>query len=429
MRNVRTITVAAALLLVSTGARAAGFGINEHSARAMAMGGAFTAIADSPAAIFFNPAGMVQQEGLNIELGATMIAPSNSYRGFVPGTSNEVEVDGVASIFLLPNFYASYRIHEMVSAGVGFYLPYGLTVEWDKNVDIGGGKTTGWWGRGVIEKITLQTMFINPTVAVQIHPRVLVGAGLTIIPAHVEMSRGVTSSADPADDVDIHLAGEDLGFSATAGVLVKVLPDLLNVGLTYRGGASFVFEGQAAFSKDGSPNNIPAALRQRLTDGPVEAPMNLPHVISFGLAAFPTEKLNIGFNLDVITWSVYEELKVTFKESEELSSATPKDWRNTISIRIGGEYKILDNLAVRTGFVFDQAPEPAYTLGPELPDGDRYIVNIGAGYRFAMGLYVDLAYMWLTTGENKSGDYNPVVGVYKASAHLLGLSVGYGLSL
>jgi long-chain fatty acid transport protein len=429
MKNVSTVTVAAALLLCSSGAWAAGFGINEHSARAMAMGGAFTAIADSPAAIFFNPAGMVQQEGLNLELGATMIAPSNSYTGLVPGTNNEVEVDGVAGVFLLPNIYASYRIHEMVSAGIGFYLPYGLTVEWKDTVDIGGGKTTGWWGRGVIEKITLQTMFINPTVAVQIHPRVMVGAGLTIIPAHVEFQRAVTSSADPADDVDVRLAGDDLAFSATAGVLVKVLPDLLNVGLTYRGGASFNFEGQAAFSKDGSPNNIPPALRQRLIDGPVAAPMNLPHVISFGLAAFPTEKLNIGFNLDVITWSVYEQLQINFTETEELSSTIPKNWRNTISIRLGAEYKVLDNLAVRTGFVFDQAPEPAYSLGPELPDGDRYIVNIGAGYKFDMGLYVDLAYMWLTTGESKTGDYNPVVGSYKASAHLVGLSVGYGLSL
>jgi long-chain fatty acid transport protein len=423
------LTTALALSLFSFQVFAAAFGINEHGAKPMGIGGAYGAIADTPSAIFFNPAGLAMQEGLQLELGATLIAPYNSYRGIAPGTATEVEVPGVSNLFLLPTLYASYRLHEMVAVGIGMYAPYGLTTEWSEDEINVNGTNVGWFGRGTNIRTAIQTLFINPTVAVQVHPRILIGAGLAIVPGHVEVRRAVTNSAFVRDDVMVDLAGEDVGFGATAGVLVKVLPELLNVGLTYRGGVSFTMEGQAVFSKDGSANNIPAGLRTRLVDGAVEAAFNTPHVISFSLAAFPMEELTIGFSLDVITWSVLKELAIDFKDNPELSSALPLDWRNTVAVRIGAEYKVLPQLPVRAGFIFDQAPEPAHTLGATLPDGDRYILSLGVGYQLDMGLYADLAYMFVTTGDNKTSDNNKLVGVYQAGAHLVGLSIGYKLDM
>lgn len=418
-----TAIVLTGLVLCSSRASASGFGLNEFSARVMGMGGAFTAIADSPAATFFNPAGLATIDGLSIEVGGTMVTPGASFRGFAPGTSTEMTVNAVRNYFLLPNLHISYRIHDMVAAGFGLTTPYGLTMEWPNTVEVNG-KTRGWWGRHIIQKIALQTIFLNPTVAVKVHPRITIGAGLTIIPAHVELMRAVTSSEFVADDVDFRMVGHDTGFAATGGVLVKVLPDLMNVGLTYRGGTSFTFAGKGAFTKDGSGANVPAGLRTRLKDGEGEAALNLPHVISFGLAVFPTKELNIGFNFDVITWSVYDKLEILFKDNPDLNTKQIKDWRNTVTIRIGAEYFIIPKLPIRAGFIFDQAPTPATTLGPELPDGDRYEFTVGTGYSFA-GVYVDLAYQFVTTGDVKGADSAPLDGVYRADAHLVGLSLGY----
>ena len=50
---------------------AGGFQLNENSARALGMGGAFTAIADDPSAIYFNGAGLTQFSGINFMLGST----------------------------------------------------------------------------------------------------------------------------------------------------------------------------------------------------------------------------------------------------------------------------------------------------------------------------------------------------------------------
>ena len=63
--NLRTIPLGLVLLAVFSpaAAQAAGFGIYEQGARAMGTAGAFTARADDPSAIYFNPAGLAHLEG------------------------------------------------------------------------------------------------------------------------------------------------------------------------------------------------------------------------------------------------------------------------------------------------------------------------------------------------------------------------------
>lgn len=424
--------IAIAGLVVGAGqARAAGFGINEHSARAMGMANAYTAVADSPGTMFFNPAGIAQLEGLQLEAGVTMIAPLTSYTGNIPGTSTEVTFDtqlvSEEGPAFLPNIYASYRIHELVAAGVGFYAPYGLTVLWPESTSANG-QDVSWWGRGIVQRIALETIFLNPTVAVKVHDRVYVGAGVNVIKSAVTLDRRVTLSSSLEDDIDVKLSADTWGVGATAGVLIKVLPDLLNVGINYRSAAKLSFEGSAGFTKDGSVDNIATGLRTRLVDDNVEGELTLPHVIGFGIAAFPLDDLTVGFNFEVTTWSTYDELAFDFENNPELSSSEPKNWENAITVRVGAEYRLLPALALRAGFIFDQSPVPQASLGPELPDGDRYEFTLGGGYEF-LDFRVDLAYQFLTTGELETIDASPLQGTYTAAAHLVGLSLGYKLDI
>ena len=116
-RFLAAIICSGAMVLGSADAGAAGFGINENSARAMGMAGAFTAVANSPSAGFWNPAGLATQTGLDIEAGMTMITPAASYSGIAPGTTTEVDVDAERNFFYLPNLHAAYRIHDRVEIG------------------------------------------------------------------------------------------------------------------------------------------------------------------------------------------------------------------------------------------------------------------------------------------------------------------------
>ena len=63
-------------------------------------------------------------------------------------------------------------------------------------------------------------------------------------------------------------------------------------------------------------------------------------------------------------------------------------------------------------------------MSPSLPDCDRVDVSFGAGYEFDFGLVVDVAYMYVHfLGRASTGEAFP--GSYEASAHLMGLSLGY----
>jgi long-chain fatty acid transport protein len=428
------IAIIISVALSSATARGAGFGLNEHGADAMGMAGAVTALANRPSTIFFNPAGIGDLRGLQIDVGLTMVTPGAFYKGIAPGTSTEVSVDAVRSYFWLPNVHATYRIHKHIAAGFGMYVPYGLTMEWPDSVSVDG-KSTGWWGRGVVRKISLETIYFNPTAAVMIHPRIFVGGGVTIAKAAVGLNRAVAFSSDPTQDVNIELSAGDVAVGGTAGVLVKVIPEMLNAGFTFRSGVKFSFDGNAVFTKNGKGSDVPAPLRSQLVDSPANAALNLPHVFSFGVAAFPSTKLTLGFVADVITWSSYDKLAVIFKDVNDptkintsLSTSEPRNWVNTVCIRLGAEYRILDELPVRIGFIYDQGPPPPSTVGPELPDGDRYEFSIGGGYVYK-SFKVDVAYQFLTTGTIVPSASAPLQGSYVSNAHLVGLTLGYALDI
>ncbi len=430
MSRVRAVLVlSACLLLCPAGLRASGFGINENSARVMGMGGAFTGVVDSAAAVYWNPAGLAQLQGLNLELGLTYITAAADYTGEVPGSSGAMaSVDAKRGHFFLPSLHASYAISDRVVVGFGIYVPYGLTMEWPDRVNVGGGEVS-WWGRGIVRKISLETIYFNPTAAIRLHRRVYLGLGFNAVRAAVDLERAVTFSDDLDDDIDFAFSADDVGFGATAGLLFRAIPDLINVGLTYRSGVNLAFKGEAAFTKDGDGAKVPASLRTTLVDGPARAELALPHVISVGIGAFPMEGLTVGFSIDVITWSSYDKLAISFPSTPALNQSEPKEWNNSITVRVGAEYEVLEkNLPLRLGFVFDQGPAPSATLGPELPDGDRYEFTLGVGYRVSR-FSLDLAYQVLFTGKIDTHESVPLPGTYTSTAHLVGLSLGYSLDI
>ncbi|HJX16451.1 MAG TPA: outer membrane protein transport protein, partial [Candidatus Deferrimicrobiaceae bacterium] len=73
MRIGKVLAFLVVLLFAATSAMAGGFRLPEAGAKAMSMGFAFTAQANDPSAIYFNPAGIVQLEGNNVKVGVTYI--------------------------------------------------------------------------------------------------------------------------------------------------------------------------------------------------------------------------------------------------------------------------------------------------------------------------------------------------------------------
>jgi len=95
------------LFLAAVPAFPSGFQVNTQGARAMGMGLAFTAVANDPSAIFYNPAGLGWQKHFEVEVGGSALTKTqgdftgeNPY----PGVS-DVEKEHKTT-FILPTVYA-----------------------------------------------------------------------------------------------------------------------------------------------------------------------------------------------------------------------------------------------------------------------------------------------------------------------------------
>jgi long-chain fatty acid transport protein len=316
-----SVLVVLAAALASAPARGAGFGISEQSASATGRACAVTAVADTPSAIYYNPAGLGMQKGLGIEAGVTLIVPLGSHED--PATG--LVTDSETSLFYPPTVYVSYRLPERIAFGLGFFVPYGLGITWPE----------GWTGFEKVESIELQAYFINPTVAWSPLEWLSVGAGVDIVRSIVDLRKGINFIDEHGS---LHAGASAWGFGGNAGLLLRLLGGRLSFGLSYRSAVRFEFTGNADFT-------VPAAFALLLEDQPIETDLTLPHVLSMGIAGKPVSMLTLSADLIVTTWSTFKEFGLNFPgdmvkpESEKLSQTEPRNWRNTWALRFGAEVR------------------------------------------------------------------------------------------
>lgn len=122
----RKLLVALSIIGITTSlAYSNGFQINEQGAKALGMGGAFVAQADDPSAVYFNPAGITQLEKFQFSIGISPITPSATFKSDQTGK----DTDAKKQTFYIPNFYATLKMTDSLSFGLGAFSNFGLATE------------------------------------------------------------------------------------------------------------------------------------------------------------------------------------------------------------------------------------------------------------------------------------------------------------
>ena len=153
----------------------AGFLVYNQDAAAAGMGDSFTAIADNPSAVFYNPAGINQLEGTQLRSGFHFISFNTSFRGAESGKRTDMKTDFAA----LLNGYLTHKINDRISIGGGIFTPFGLVSEWPN----------GWEGSAVATYSELRTFFVNPVISIQVHPRLSLAAGINYVYSDFKIRR------------------------------------------------------------------------------------------------------------------------------------------------------------------------------------------------------------------------------------------------
>ncbi len=386
---------------------AGGFQLNEHGARAMGMGGAFTAVADDPSAMYFNGAGLTQLYGWNIMAGTSFIAPSSEFRGILPDvTSYKTK----AQTFIIPNAYVTYGAKDW-AAGLSFNVPFGLGTEWP----------TDWPGRYLALKTDVRCYTITGEGAYKLMDNLSVSAGLVFSFGTVTITEKNPQTPFPGDAF-ITLDGKDnSAFGYSFGVLYKPIPKLSF-------GASF--HSQIKYNFTGTATTVGASqLAANLPAGAISADLTTPFNLTFGAAYDVMPELKLSLDFQYVGWSSYDTLAVNFANVPRVAS--PRLYDNSYIIRFGAEYKLTSELAIDAGIYFDNNPVKPQYVNPSLPDANRICPSIGVNYLVTPHFTVAASYLFIRSSEltvtNSAEGNPPFNGTYNSFANIGSISLSYSL--
>lgn len=407
----RVLFVAACLLGLAQTAFGAGFGLYEMGARGNALGGAMTAKADDPSAVYFNPAGITQLPGTQVQAGMSMIAPNTRIN------INGQDTKGENNVWLVPNAYATWQAAERVWLGLGVFSRYGLGTELDEN----------WVGRYNNYNAVVQSLSFNPNIAFKLTDALSLAFGLEVMRFELDLRRKVPGGVTPPQsDIDMQLKGDNVGYGFDVALHYKPT-DWLAFGATYRSQVEQSVRGRAKFSK-GSQSIFPFTAIYNDTN--VQGRIVLPESLSVGVVVYPMDKLSIEANAIYTAWSSYNALNVSFSNlgGRSAVSNTTKNWRDVMRYSLGVEYKALPWLDLRVGYVYDEDPVQSKYADYMVPSNNRHIFSFGPGFHVG-GFDIDLSYSYLMI-QSRTVSAPVTAGVYPShfhngDAHIVGLSIGY----
>ena len=414
MRGWKIVSMLLVLLFTASMSFAAGFRLPEAGVKAMGMGFAFTAQADDPSAIYFNPAGLTQLKGQNVMLGVTYVRENGGeFTGSTLLTGGATVSETQKDLnFYIPNAYYTRTTNSgNVAYGIGIFAPFGLGQEYEnKNTSI---------FRNQVTKIDLMTIVVNPTIAFNINEFLSVGVGIDYMYGKVEYDK-IPVFSFGSFKTSLEGSGDAWGYNF--GILLKATKNL-KVGFNYRSPFRLdLKDGDFKASDNTSVFPFPYSVALPMGETKASGTLKLPATAALGVS-YTLDRLTLTADADWTFWSSYKELKITNATVGAYTSRSSKDWKDVCALRLGAEVRVTDPLAIRAGLVYDPSPVPADTMGPELPDAHRFNYMLGVGYKVA-NWTIDVAGMYVDKFDRTVS--NPQFnGTWTGNAWLAGLDVAY----
>ncbi len=455
---VLSAAVVQAAMSIAPSARAQGFSVYEHDACAMARGGtAVAAPCNTASAVFFNPAGVlgVGAKPWTLQGGVTLIQPVGSFTDSL----TRVQTDLKKATYPVPSGYLSHQFSSRFAAAIGVFAPYGLTTEWP--VDFA--------GRYLAYKTTLASIYVQPTVAVELTRGVQLGVGVDYVHASAQVHRRLDASAqtETASGQTITLAmlgvppGTDFadvffdvsgdGWGGHAGLLWKAT-DQLTFGIRYLSQVKVNFSGNATFTPvatgitlaAGDPllgGLLPAGTSletalfaqggSKIAKQGASTTVTMPDQLVAGVAFKVTPKLTLMADWQYTDWAKFQDLALHL-DAADTTLTEYEHYMATNAFRAAFDWQATRSIALRGGFLTHKGASPDQTVTPMLPEGQRFEGTVGAGIQVTPALRLDVAYQYIQQQNRRGRMTDPVgrdplptdnTGLYKFTANLFGASV------
>lgn len=423
----RPVSIPLALLffLAAVPAFPSGFQVNTQGARAMGMGLAFTAVANDPSAIFFNPAGLGWQKHFEVQIGSSFLTKvqgdfvgENPY----PGVSNR-ETEHKTT-FVLPTLYVVAPLTSEINLGLGLFSQYGLGFRWDN--------AETFSGRFVAQNAVIQSVDLNPVLSFQATPAIAIAVGADYRVSKVQLEKNqpaINPFTNSVVDVAHIKLNSDLtsnhGWGWNAGILVRPIPQL-SFGAAYRSAITVDYSGSATFQQRTTGNaQFDAIVASQLPQGthPVNTKIDFPSSVNLGAALTLPGDFTVSGEADWTEWKKFQSLNIIFPDLVGHDLPRTTNWKDSWAYRAGIEKKF-SNFALRAGYYRDKTPQPVENAGPILADSDRDGYSLGFGYgNDRWGVDVSDLYLKFKPLDTAGRSQDNFFGQYKESANIFAFSL------
>jgi long-chain fatty acid transport protein len=435
-RRLSTFPLLAALALLAflvpgSALRAAPFGLFQHGGRALGQAGAFTARADEPSAVGYNPAGLAQLEGFQFQAGIDFSSANDSY------SSEAGNFNLTHSIQIPPALYASWKAKESPWAfGFGLDSPVSHIEDW---------RPVFFPGRFLTRKFALRLFEAHPTVAYDLGDGWSVGGGIRYLKGTLGQGTNALitfvvppTSSTPATNVPIEVqldADSDVdGFSWDAAVQYKA--PVWGWGAVFRDKVEVEGSGEAKYKARDVPGGVPgldSLLAARLASGTAKQSFELPRELRSGIWYAPYPELRLELDGAFHQWSSVDETAIGLSRTPlggATTLRTSRAWKDTVSLRLGVEGNLTDNFLLYGGVALEPSPVPQNRLEPGFPRQDTTVYALGASYSLDY-LSFDVGYSYHDGGKFGVDGQEPLnptrSGSYESTEAVWGFSVRWRL--
>ncbi|MDB6112565.1 MAG: Membrane protein involved in aromatic hydrocarbon degradation [Pedosphaera sp.] len=331
-------------------AHALGFRIPNQDAEAIGRGDAFAATADNPSAIYYNPAGITQLEGQNLQFGVHALSANSHYEAPNGNTAHTK-----FAVQPVPELYYTQTLKDYpISFGLGIFIPYGLALKWPED--------SGFRTKAIEGSLTYVT--INPVVAWKVCDELSLAAGPTIDYSQVMLRQGLFSPVPGGDEFRFKGSGTDFGF--TCGIMWQPF-EMWSFGGKYHSATSVNYEGTASTEGLGLGNSHSTAR------------LPFAQFAAAGISFRPTKKWNFEADVD---WTDWDSMgTVTFKDTPLGNVPLPLNWKSSYLLEFGVTRYLENGYFVSGGNFFSQNSTSENDFNPVLPDTDLHVGSLGFGHK------------------------------------------------
>lgn len=165
--------------------------------------------------------------------------------------------------------------------------------------------------------------------------------------------------------------------------------------------------------------------------------IKMPLSIGYGMSFQATSKLNLAMDFIWANWAnAFDKMEMTLSNGTNTNINTmlgasgftynfPLNWKNTVTIKIGGEYQFTKRFTFRAGYAYNNNPVPSSTLFPIFPAIVENHLTIGGSYLIGKRFTVNAAVEGALFNKQTASDPSAIQSEFSGSTNGLKTIIGH----